>query len=405
MSDAYLDCKSLLAKTAELYEKHEAGRPEPFNVFLVLNIENDEVKHSRFLHALLDHQKPGDETKENLKDFLQNVAEKDFVLSAVTVKRESDQIDILITNDKQAVAIENKIWAKDQPKQLQRYHKTLENKGYTDIHLLYLTPHGHAPSEDSVGNLDYKLISYKDDLPPWLKRCQQRAYAEPELRESVAQYRQLVRKLTGTDYTGVYMEALKKLCLEGNNLVLVHNLHEAMIEARISLLTKLWREIECALEKNLSELPEKANGCIAGGGIKSSSDISENRITKFVREQKNYKYHGLHYGLHYDDETTIDTWLSVEVEDSIYFGVICLDKNKKRYHELKKKLNQEDDSGKEDDGWPWYKWAGGALDLKNPNPDTLKLLSNEAERKKYAKGIAQDLKPVWEVLKKCGFQG
>ena len=403
MSDAYRGCKSLLAKAAGLYKKHEAGRPEPFNVFSILNIENDEVKHSRFLHSLLDHQKPGEEAKANLKDFLQNVAEKDFTQSSVTVERESDYIDILITNDKQAVVIENKIWARDQPKQLQRYHRTLKDKGYSDIHLLYLTLHGHVPSEDSAGTLDYKPISYKDDLRPWLERCQQRAYDEPELRESVAQYRQLVRKLTGTDYAGVYMEALKKLCLEDNNLVLVRDLQEAMIGARICLLTKLWREIESALGEELSDLPPKTSGYIAEDRrMQSCSDISESKITEFVRNQKNYKYHGLHYGLYYDDEATVDTWLSVEVEHRIYFGVICLDEN--RYNKLKKKLNQEVGSGKSYKWWPWYKGTGN-LDLRDPTRDDLKLLSNEAERKKYAEGIARGLKPVWGVLKEHGFRG
>ena len=403
MSDAYRGCKSLLAKAAGLYEKHEAGRPEPFNVFSILNIENDEVKHSRFLHSLLDHQKPGEEAKANLKDFLQNVAEKDFTQSSVTVERESDYIDILITNDKQAVVIENKIWARDQPKQLQRYHRTLKDKGYSDIHLLYLTLHGHVPSEDSAGTLDYKPISYKDDLRPWLERCQQRAYDEPELRESVAQYRQLVQKLTGTDYTGAYMEALKKLCLEDDNLVLVHDLHEAMISVKISLLTKLWCEIECALREGLSDLPSKASGHIAKDRIKSSSDISESRITKFVKKRNDSRYHGLHYGLHYDDEATIDTWLSVEVEDHINFGVICLDENK--YDKLKKKFNQEVGSGESDKGcWPWYKRAEN-LNLRDPTRDDLELLSNKEKRKKYAEGIAQGLKPVWGVLKEHGFRG
>ncbi len=166
MSSNYYEYKWLLAKAAQLYKKHEAGRQEPFNVFSVLHKETDEVNlHSRFLHALLNYRKPGNEARENLEDFLQSVAEKDFTQSGVRVERERDYIDILITNaDKQAVVIENKIWARDQPKQLQGYYEKLVEKGYGDIYLLYLTLHGHDPSEDSAGNLDYTLISYKDDL-------------------------------------------------------------------------------------------------------------------------------------------------------------------------------------------------------------------------------------------------
>ena len=131
MSSNYYEYKWLLAKAAQLYEKHEAGRQEPFNVFSVLHKETDEVNlHSRFLHALLNYRKPGNEARENLEDFLQSVAEKDFTQSGVMVERERDYIDILITNaDKQAVVIENKIWARDQPKQLQGYYDKIDRKG------------------------------------------------------------------------------------------------------------------------------------------------------------------------------------------------------------------------------------------------------------------------------------
>ena len=242
-----------------------------------------------------------------------------------------------------------------------------------------LTLHGHDPSEDSAGNLDYTLISYKDDLQPWLERCQQRAYDEPELRESVAQYRQLVRKLTGTDYTGVYMEALKKLCLEDNNLVLVLDLHEA---ARIALLKRLWDKIEEALKHEIPDLPAEYN----------KSDISEAGIKRFVQENKR---HGLYYGNN-------ETRLGVEVDARIYFGVIC---SKDKYDKLKEKLNKEIPGGKSDEGlWPWYQYAVGDLNLRDPARKNIKSLSNKETRQKFAKRIAQDLKRVWEVLKKYELQ-
>ena len=104
------------------------------------------------------------------------------------------------------------------------------------------------------------------------------------------------------------MEALKKLCLEDNNLVLVHDLHEAMIGARISLLKRLWDEIEGALKNEISDPPPKDE----------KSDISEARIKRFVTAQRQYNWHGLYYG----DETE-EARLGVEVEDYIFFGVKC----------------------------------------------------------------------------------
>ena len=236
----------LLKDAALLYAKHDAGRPEPFNVFSVLDIERDEVNcHSRFLKALLDYEKPGDEAKENLVDFLQGVAGVDNVDSfkqGVRVEREKDRIDIRITtNDKQhAVVIENKIGAGDQWRQLCRYYRKMKERGYGNIRLLYLKLNGGNPGEVSFCGPDcearshWQAISYRNTLA-WLERCQQRAYDEPELRESAAQYRQLVQKLTGTDFKGAYMNELTELVLEGVNLVLVHDLNEAMIEAKVRL--------------------------------------------------------------------------------------------------------------------------------------------------------------------------
>ena len=59
--------RSLLKDAALIYEKYEAGRKEPFNIFTVLHKETDEVNlHSRFLHALLDHQS-SDTRRQNLR--------------------------------------------------------------------------------------------------------------------------------------------------------------------------------------------------------------------------------------------------------------------------------------------------------------------------------------------------
>lgn len=379
----------LLKQAAFLYEKHEAGRPQPFNVFSVLRSASDEVNlHSRFLHALLDYKRPGDETRENLADFLRHVGLGSFEQRGVEVRREQDNIDILITNNarpRQAVVVENKIRSGDRPEQLQRYHGVLMDKGYdsNEIKLLYLTPHGDDPSEDSVGNLPYETISYRDTLPPWLERCQQRAYDEPGLRESVAQYRELVQKLTGTDFGEAYMNALTELCLEaqGENLLLVHDLHESMIEAQIRLLKKLWFEIDTTLRKEIDGLPNKDT---------DTSDISLERIRRFVTYSKNYKYHGLYYPF----PRCQNAGLGVEVETSLYFGVYCDKKHQNERAKLDKVLQNVGKESWRNDWWPWAHWADCELNLKYPTRENLELLLNEERRQSYAQGIAQGLKPV-----------
>ena len=167
----------LLEKAARLYERYEAGRQDPFNVFSVLRTEHDEVNlHSRFLAALLDYRQPSNGRRENLADFLCRVGVRDLDQERATVERERGNVDILIRDppshdrsSRQAVVIENKIWAGDQPQQLLRYAEQQEKDRYTP-HLLYLTLDGHDPSEDSASGRDYECISYKDHLSPVVEK-------------------------------------------------------------------------------------------------------------------------------------------------------------------------------------------------------------------------------------------
>ena len=268
----------LLVQAARIHERHETGRREGFNVFSVLRSEHDEVNlHSRFLAALLGHRQSPEEPeepRENLADFLDRLKVRDVHPDCASVDREWNNIDIAIRDriSGQTVIMENKIWAVDQSRQLERYAEQM--KEY-ECHVLYLTPDGRAASEDSAGGIEYRCLSYKSDLVPWLKSCQKRAYDEPALRESVAQYLRLVGKLTGTNFSEAYMNDLKKLCLTDDNLVLFHDLGEAMVEAKISLLVKLWGEIECGLRNRIPDLPGKADGW----------DVSEAWIRRFVTGQ------------------------------------------------------------------------------------------------------------------------
>ena len=386
--------RSLLKNAALIYEKHEDGRKEPFNVFTVLRKASDEVNlHSRFLHALLDHQ--SDTGRQNLKAFLQKIDVEKFKLDGATVRREYKNIDILIVNNdtkQHPVVIENKIYAEDRPAQLRRYHCTLQKEGYSDICLRYLTLDGHDPSEDSAGDLSYETISYRDDLLPWLKRCQMYAYDEPELRESIAQYIHLIRKLTGTDFEEAYMNELQDLLSKDNNLILAHDLNEAMIRAKISLLQELWCDIDSALKNLKQVIPDFPDKDL------NASNISEKRIKKYIRKKEG------NLRLYYRVSTEVHLGVQLDRSKScynIYFGVFC---NKtacpNRYKKLKNALHDAL-NGRYETEWPWWRYADEDLCFDPPNRKTLKLLSDEDERKKFANEIADGLKEVWEQMQEA----
>lgn len=291
--------------------------------------------------------------------------------------------------------IENKIDAEDRSEQLQRYYHKLKEHGYCKRKLLYLTLDGHPPSEKSVGALDPKLItcvSYEKLLLDWLRGCQQRAHDEPALRESIAQYVQLVRKLTRTDYQEAYMKDLTELCLQDNNLVLVHGLNEAMFEARVCLLNKLWTEVNSALKQEIPDLPPKDED-----GKNYAHPVCDERIRNFLkpRRQEEDHYHGLFFLVGSGVAS-----LSVEANDErLFFGVRCHKSHQDERERLDGALRCV--PGELPNDW-WPRHQKDELNLKNPCPRELELLSNEADRREHANGIAQRLKPFWDAVKAAG---
>ena len=247
---------NLLAEAARLYERHRANRPRPFNVFTVLRSASDEVNlHSRFLHALLDHLDPLSGKRENLKDFVREVARaRDFKVASALVERESNHIDLLIRNEHQAIVVENKIWAGDQDQQLQRYRDGLVQRGYdaASIRLLYLTPHGHEPSSQSRGEIpaeEVELVSYRDDLRGWLIGCQRRAFDNPALRETIAQYLRLILRLTNNDYEAEHMNELKELLLRDDNVVLAGQISRSLVDAETQLVGAFYDLVDRVLHE------------------------------------------------------------------------------------------------------------------------------------------------------------
>lgn len=141
------------------------------NLFDVLKISRNEIRHSNFLAWLLNPNENhglGDKyLKGLLSRILKNSNKKNDVLNILlsdfysfNIYREWKNIDILILSDKEklAVIIENKVTSNEHDNQLNRYKKTLEIE-YPDYKkiFLYLTPDGLEPSDS-----DWDILTYTD---------------------------------------------------------------------------------------------------------------------------------------------------------------------------------------------------------------------------------------------------
>ena len=184
--------------------KYDSG--ETFNVFEVLRLQRDEVRlHSSFIAALLDPKGPHGLKTKLLESFLQVMNAEDILndLGTVQVEREMSigqitksgeeggRMDIVL-KDKygNAIVIENKIDAKDQPKQLLRYNNYCK-KHFNKSRIYYLTKWGVEPSDESCGGQDFDFwtASYNEDILSWLDDCIEISRIVRPVNETIKQYR------------------------------------------------------------------------------------------------------------------------------------------------------------------------------------------------------------------------
>lgn len=155
---------------------------DQYNVFNILNIGRQELRHSDFLAFLFDPSKSGYIGQQFLRNFLTLLAkdrtkELDFFdmlygnIDKVNVYREvavkDGRIDILIDLEiakdkaqKIVIAIENKVDSDQHDNQLEKYKNFLYGeryKNYTKI-MLYLTPDKAQSGYDEWVEIDYGFI-------------------------------------------------------------------------------------------------------------------------------------------------------------------------------------------------------------------------------------------------------
>lgn len=210
MKEFFNSIRLILERNDELIKLKQ----ESFNIFSILRNDSDEEHlHSRFLCELLDVNGSHLLGARFLRLFLNvlGVTKDEFELgddAYVKVEKEkgtpNGRLDIYITNKRQAIIIENKIYANDQKGQLYRYYQYMRDTS-SGGKLLYLTLDGKDADEESITKGEGKLqlgegyfcISYQDEILEWLNDCFKESADAPTVRETIKQYILLIKKLTG----------------------------------------------------------------------------------------------------------------------------------------------------------------------------------------------------------------
>ncbi|MCM5510117.1 PD-(D/E)XK nuclease family protein [Vibrio sp. SCSIO 43169] len=149
-----------------------------FDLFKVMGVRSKEHVHSNILAALLQPTYPHGLQFSFLNSFIKGLAKlnlahgKPLPLSAlisatdnnVRVFRELENIDLVIEfpSSRLVIAIENKVWAKEQEKQIARYQETLYSRYPNQrVALVFLTTDGHQPETlDSNSSVPVYCMSY-----------------------------------------------------------------------------------------------------------------------------------------------------------------------------------------------------------------------------------------------------
>ena len=140
------------------------------NIFKILRVTNAEIRHSNFLSWLLDPKANHSIGNLVLKSFIDEVIKssdefdrsftiQDINLDTVEVRREWENIDLLIIFEEYVFCIENKIFSDEHSDQLTRYKNTV-NKNFPDKKkvYIYLNPFGYS----SYGEAElYLPMSYQ----------------------------------------------------------------------------------------------------------------------------------------------------------------------------------------------------------------------------------------------------
>ena len=229
------ELQNLLQQVATITQKNNeilnatGGR---FNMFRICGVNHYENTHSAIIAELLNPKGTHSLKSELLEAFL-SLIDKDFVLtdfnpSNATVYTEytttdKGRIDILIKDaNKNALIIENKIYAADQYEQLKRYDQ-FAKKEFKAYQIYYLTLWGSEASLQSGEGVNYLTISYADTIIRWLDKCIALAARLPLVRETLIQYSNHLKILTNQDMNAKNQEEIVKTLADFGNLEAVQN--------------------------------------------------------------------------------------------------------------------------------------------------------------------------------------
>ena len=260
--------KGYMAAKAEADRQRATGKHD-YNIFTLFHGFSDEVNlHSNFIASLLDPN--GDHYKGDLflKLFLETCGIDDFGIdtSRATVFKEFKHIDIYISDGKKHIILENKVYAKDQPTQIARYIKAIQNKDTEDedICVLYLHPDGELPDKQSFGDyharllgenasIKFKVISYGNEILEWIDKCKNEVSNITDLNVFLSQYKDVIEMIYNRYKRIDEMETANLVEIFKENYTAVSEIANNYQETRKKIIDEFFKNVKDILENDLKD--------------------------------------------------------------------------------------------------------------------------------------------------------
>ena len=417
--------EALLAQAHVLTEKHEAlaaSTGQNFNLFSILGRETDEVRtHSAIIAELLNPKGSHGQGAVFAQLFTDRFIADRFEIPPEAIESvrvwselpidQNSRIDIVMQMGEMLVVVENKIHASDQPKQLKRYHDYAASWPRSKV--IYLTLHGDGPSDDSLDGLTPDEInevdcrSYESDVLAWLDDCIKEVARVPQIREILAHYEELLRKLTGKSKGELIMdlkELLEKKQGDTPNFALVPNIAKAMTDLSVETEWTFWKR----LKKRLTQPSDRPWQLKALGAAEADSipikEVDEGKIQHAHTGSRNTRNYGWTFRVKSDADheryrrDNFEVLLRVECDDWGWgaYGFIAVE----RLSDGMRWLSRDDDMcglfaewgerlSRLEDGWrtnakwwPAWGWPSTTIALQKTNgnwlaPEVIRQLQRE----------------------------
>lgn len=383
-------------KTILELKKKAAPKNNSFTVFSVLGNETDEDKtHTTFLYEILKPNGLHGMGDVFIKTFFETVLNQSYSNSAQISKQHNidsnndnyGRIDLCIETSKNRYPIEIKIYAPDQDHQIDRYVKYAKEKSETSK-VYYLTLDGHTPSScDQSSEDDFICISFAEHISKWLTNCIDIARHDKNVVDVLNQYLTLLNKLTSSEQSDIYMDAIEKLISSSkDNYECAVAFEKGLVAVRTSKIKQIFDNIKAHLSDRIE------------------CNYDESELNMFYKEKN--PYHALTGEIKTEGNIRLELAFEISVE-GFYYGVAIdipnvpqpegnsiIQERKEFIKSLYNNADWKDWVDRIKGCWVWWKWLPSKnekINFSNCSGENYLKLYDAVEFNKIMENIYDDI--------------